>query len=224
MTRAMIALALLWVLHAPIARGDENRTVSVDGNGEIVVEPDIARVDLAVSIFSKDLRAAKQEADKAIASLLEVMRRLKVADDDVTATTLQVIPRFDYDDDEYQFIGYEIARSMTVIFRQPKRLDELLDASIEAGANRIDEIELESSKEDELKKKALALAITDAKEKARTVATGFGANVGQVQKVDVRDGGSLSLVTSSTGGVQDAAYKPAKIKISASIYAVFDLE
>lgn len=97
MTRVYFVSVLLALLPSSLLLGDEARTISVAGFGELIVEPDSARVELAVSSTGTDLRIAKQEVDKIMAALLEMVKRLKIADDDVSATQLQVEPEWDYE-------------------------------------------------------------------------------------------------------------------------------
>lgn len=113
---------------------------------------------------------------------------------------------------------------MTVTLRQLTRLDELLNAAIDAGANRIDRITLETRKEKDLKDQALTLAIDDAKMQASRIAVGLGVKIGKVHKVTGDEGPYVNLVSSTINGLSGETYKPAKIKISVAIAVVYQLD
>jgi len=222
MTRTLFALVLLAHTQASFVLGDEASTISVAGLGEITVEPDSVCIELAVTFTGNDLRVAKQEVDNVMAALLEVTKRMKVADDDVSATVLQMDPKWDYEKERN--IGFEVSRSMSVKLRQVVQLDEFLNASIEVGANRIDRIVLETSKEAALKDKALMLAISNAEQQARKIATGLGAKLGKVHKVTGNEEPYVTLLTSTVNGLSGESYKPAKIKVSVGIGVIYLLE
>jgi uncharacterized protein len=223
MTRALFALSLLAITHTSSVLGDDARTIAVIGLGEIITEPDIAHVELAVTSTGTELRVAKREVDKVMAALLEVVKQLKIADDDVVATELQVVPEWDSKKQRNTNV-FEISRSMTVTLRQLTKLDELLNAAIDAGANRIESIMLKTSKEKELQGQALTLAINDAKEQASKIAAGLDVTIGKVHKVTGNDGPYVSMLSAPIEGLSGETYKPAKIKVEVGIGVVYQLE
>ena len=85
---------------------------------------------------------------------------------------MRVVPEWDNEKQRNTNV-FEMSRSMTVTLRQLAKLDELLNASIDAGANRIDSIVLGISREKDLKRQAVTLAINDAKELASKIAASW---------------------------------------------------
>ena len=130
-------IATLQILFIAIAASaDDPRRVSVSGHAEIEVEPDIATVQMGIFVFDRDLLKAKQETDGKIANVLGAFKKLDVKSDDVRTTQLHVKPKYKERDDNWLFVGYEITRSVTVTVRQMTQLNDILNKSIEAGANR----------------------------------------------------------------------------------------
>jgi uncharacterized protein YggE len=222
MIRALFASTLLVLIQTSLVLGDEVRTISVAGVGKITVEPDSVRIEMEVSFSGMDLRVAKPKVDKVMAALLEVVKQMKVAEDDVTATELQV--HREYGDESQNDINLEVSRSITVTLRQIAQLEEFLNASIEAGANRINSIVLETSKEKDLRDKALTLAINDAKQQANKIAAGLGVKIGKVHKVTGDEGPYVTLLSAPINGLSAETYRPAKIKVSVGIGVVFQLD
>ena len=183
MNRTLVLTSILFALLPGAVLAEEGRTISVNGHGETTTEPDIARVRLGMWIFDKDLVTAKKVADAKMAALLSVLREMEVKPEDISTTELYVQPKYEAIEKEYMFVGYDVTRSITVIVRQLSRLNELLDRCIQAGANRVSRISLQTSRERELKERVLALAIADAKEKATRIAAGFEAKLGKVQEI-----------------------------------------
>ncbi len=221
--RAMLFVIVSTLLVAGTVSAQTPRSVQVSGTGEALLEPDIATVEMGIFVFNKDLPKGKKEADAKIASLLTAISSLAVAPEDIRTTQLYLSPKYDESDDNWDLVGYEITRSLTVTLRDLKKLNELIDKSIEAGANRLEEIELSSSKEQESKDKTLAEAIMDAKQHATRLAEGFGAKLGKVLLIDANKSSYVSLYSMLPPTFGEATFQPGRIKIASEVRAVFEL-
>ena len=205
--------------------GDEQRTIAVTGSGEINVEPDIAKVQLGVFVFDKDLLRAKREADTRMTAMLALATQLGVTPKDITTTQLYVRPQYKDGDNTISFVGYEITRSLSVTLRSMDKLNELLEQSINAGANRIESIDLMTSQEKDLKDQVLMLAIKNAKEVAGRIAEGFDAKLGKVVSVSVDSGGGgIRFNKLSAPVFSEATYQPGTIAVSVEIDVIFALQ
>lgn len=221
-TLIAVVLAMFLVVAAP---AEDRRTVSVRGHGETEVEPDIATVDMGLFVFDADLLKAKREADLKIAALLDTFKTLGVQPDDIRTTQLYVKPKYKEDANDWQFIGYEITRSVTVTLRDLARLNDLLDRSIGAGANRFESINLSSSREREIKDQALTQATENAKQQATRLAAAFGAKVGKVLTISVggMDPFGVDLYCVSAPAFGEATFQPGRLRISSDVHVVFEL-
>jgi uncharacterized protein YggE len=204
---------------------EQDRWVSVTGHGEVTTEPDIAKVGVAIFVFDKDLLAAKRQTDAKIGSMLAMLAKLQIKTEDITTTELNVNPKYKEAGQSYDFIGYEVTRSMTVTLPKISRLNELLEGSIHAGTNRIERIELATSKEGKLRDQALKLAIANSKELAGSIAAGFGVRLGKVVTVSVKSGGTdVRMCVMAAPKSPEATYQPGIIAVTADIDVVFALK
>ena len=204
--------------------GQQERGISVTGYGEVKTEPDIAKVSLGIFVFDKDLLTAKRETDRKITAILARLAKMEIKAEDITTTQLYVAPRYKDTGQTYEFVGYEITRSMTVNLRKIGRLRELLEQSIQAGANRMERIDLATSKEKELKDQVLGLAIANAKQVAGRIAAGFDAKLGKVLMVSVKSGGGdVRFNVLAAPVFLEAKYQPGVIAVTAEIEVVFAL-
>jgi len=221
MTRTLLMSFVLSLIALPRAFAEEVRTISVMGGAQLKVDPDSAEIDLAVTIVDMDVLKAKKQVDTVMSKLLDVAKKMQIAPDDIRATALRVMPQYDYDAGN-KLLGYETTRSLTLTLRDLAKLDQLLNACIEAGVNQIDSIELKTSEEKALKEKALSLAIADAKERAAVIAREFGVEIGKVQTILANDNSvALSLSAPIEGLSAGGSYQPGKIKVDAGIAVVF---
>jgi len=136
MTRTLLMSFVLSLIALPRAFAEEVRTISVTGGAQLKVDPDSAEIDLAVTIVDMDVLKAKKQVDTVMSKLLDVAKKMQIAPDDIRATALRVMPQYDYDAGN-KLLGYETTRSLTLTLRDLAKLDQLLNACIEAGVNQI---------------------------------------------------------------------------------------
>lgn len=223
MTRTLLMSYVLSLVVLSSTFAEEVRTISILGSAQLKVDPDSAEVDMAVTIVDMDVLKAKKQVDTSMSKLLEVAKKMQIASEDVTATALHVTPQYDYNAGN-KLVGYETTRSLTLTLRDLAKLDQLLNACIEAGVNQINGIELHTSKEKELKAKALSMAIADAKERAAIIAGEFGVEIGTVQSITAGEGTIALSLSVPVEGLSADSYQPGKIKVDADIAVVFQLK
>ena len=225
MLRSTPFATLLFLAFAVGASADDRRTISVTGHGEIDVEPDIATVRMGIFVFDRDLLKAKREADANIASILGALKRLEVKVDDIQTSQLHMKPKYKDRDDNWVLVGYEITRSVTVTVRKMMQLNEVLNQSIEAGANRLEDISLSYSKGLEVKDQTLTQAIENAKRRAARLAAGFGAKVGKAVAIEAESasGGDVRYNMLFAPAFGEATYHPGRIKIETDVNVILEL-
>jgi len=150
-------------------------------------------------------------------------KALKVQSADIRTTQLYVEPKYKEGQATWQLVGYQITRSVTVALREMKMLNELLDQSIKAGANRVASIDLLSSRERTLKDQTLTQAIENAKQQARRLADGFGAKVGKVLTIEADGGDGGVRYCRSFPAFGEATFQPGRIQIESDVHVVFEL-
>ncbi|HEV8580006.1 MAG TPA: SIMPL domain-containing protein [Thermoanaerobaculia bacterium] len=203
---------------------DTSRLLMAGGKGIVITPPDMATVSLGVYVLDPDLRKAKSESDTVVKHLLQVMTDLGLPADDVSSSAISIEPQYT-DEKQPVFRGYEVSRTIEVILRDLAKLDTLIDNSIQAGANREFAVTLQSSREKELREKALSMAIEDAKSQATRLASGFGVKLGPVRSI--RPGSDYSgsrLAASTTISYGHGTFAPGTIRFEAEVSVTFLLE
>jgi len=227
-TNALLLLAVTLCIGSsasaqPIFVPDPTPRVSVSGLGTVEVAPDLAKVTLGVYILDPNLRQAKQAVDKSVGRLLDLAESQGIQPTDVSSSAPNIDPSYS-EADTPEFIGYEVTRSVNVTIRDLSRLDQLIDTAIEVGANREFSVRLESSKIHEIEAEAMALAIEDAKAKARQLAEGFGAKLGAVRYVGPKTSSSSTTYSAAYISYGRGVFTPGTITVTSEISATFLLE
>lgn len=182
---AVAACALLGLAAPPADAADEPRVVVVTGQGEVRAQPDRATVTVGVLARRQTVEAARQEANRVQAALLGVTRGLQIPDAQVRSTRINVAPEYTWNEAKRQreFTGYLVRRQVVVDLRDIEKLGPLVEKSLSAGANDVQEPVLDSTKRKDLEREALVLAVEDARRNADVLARAVGMAVGPARNV-----------------------------------------
>ena len=162
----------------------EDRWISVTGEGQATVAPDMAVVSLAVSAKGKDLGPPRDDVNTRTSSVLARLRELGVADADLQAPDVEIHPEYDYRRDAQKLIGYRVSRSVTARVRALDTLGGVLDAISAAGANEVHGARMAASDPSAAEHAALASAVEAARASAEAIARAAGATLGDVIRVE----------------------------------------
>jgi uncharacterized protein YggE len=164
------------------------RTVSVTGEAEQEVMPDMALITAQVVVLNSDAAAARAEADTVSARALAVLRSLEIDDEDIDSSALNIAPRYRWDNErrEQRQVGYQVTRSITARLKDLTRLGALMIQLSDAGINQVQPPQLRIQDEESLHQSLLVAAAQNARQRAQTLATALGETLAGVQSVGVR--------------------------------------
>ena len=157
------------------------RTIQVTGSGSVAGEPDLATLDLGVSVERKTVAEAREAAATAMAAVLGSLRGNDVAEEDIQTTNLGIHPQYDYGDGQRTLRGYVVNNTVRVKVRRLESLGEVIDDAADAGGDNIviNSIRFMIDDTAPLQTQARKLAVKSAEEKARTLAETSGATLGE---------------------------------------------
>ncbi|KIL37667.1 hypothetical protein SD71_03485 [Cohnella kolymensis] len=150
-----------------------SNTVTVGANGSIMVEPDVAYLNVAVETRgAKAGDAQKANADKFAAVEKTLYETFGIEKKDVKTTGFRVQPEYNFTEKEGQVLkGYLAVHSIQVTYRKLPEIGKLLDALSAAGANRMDGVQFDTEKKEQYELEALKKAMANASAKADVLAT-----------------------------------------------------
>ncbi|EDM65404.1 hypothetical protein PE36_11727 [Moritella sp. PE36] len=199
------------------------------GMGEIVTLPDMAVFSVQVSEIRKSAKDAKTAVDKVIAAFNKRLEEEGVARIDIESTNITLRPEYQYKkDSKPELIGYRANRNVNVTVRDLAKLNSYLDGALGDGINSITNIKLKVSDESKFIEQARQAAILDAKEKAASLAKGFGESVDGVWRITYRNSSPRPMLMRSmemdSSANIESTYQDAKIIIRDEVDVVFRLE
>ena len=177
-----LALTLAGALLA--ATATQAAGITVTGTGRVKYTPDIAY--LTFGLQTEDATAAgawKKNAD-AVKKVFDALKALGVKEKDLQTAGVSVNPKYNRKkDEEPQLVGYVATYDLSVTARKLADVGKLLDAAVDAGANRNVGIRFASANPEKMLDEARTAAVKEARKKAELYATGAGAGLGLVQSI-----------------------------------------
>ena len=174
------AVLFLSVYSSACAQQNNNqRTLNVNGTGEVRVKPDIAYINISVVTRSDSAEAAVRENAVKTTNVLNKIKSLIGKSDSVKTSNFNLSPVYEYDQTtrKSNLAGYSASNNLLVETRDLKNLGNLIDATATLGANRVTGPRFDISKREEYKRQALASAIEDAKTTAIAAAEAAGVEL-----------------------------------------------
>ena len=223
---ALVTIALSGVGRPDAARGEaapqvRTEVVTVTGTGKVDTVPDRAEASFGVVTRAETAEQAVSDNADKMNRVIDALRDAGVAEKDIRTQELALNPRFDKDQG---IVGYEAANTV-VASSTLETLGAALDAAVAAGANRSHGLTLARSDRDDLYRDALAVAVDDARAKAKAVADAGGFDVGDVVRVE-ESGAAVPMpyetaIGAATALDQRAPLMPGTQEIQATVSVSF---
>ncbi|MAZ41079.1 hypothetical protein CL654_03095 [bacterium] len=170
---------------------DLNRTISVNGTGEVVAVPDIATISISVDEEGLDIPTAQEEAAKEANTIIEFLEDSGIDEDDIKTTNYSINPQYDYVQEicpvgfrcpggKQELRGYRISQSIEVKVRKTDEVGAILSGIGELGATNVYGPNFQVEDRDALREEAREVAIKDAREEAERLADALGVRLGDV--------------------------------------------
>ncbi len=170
----------------PSATSDQppEHILSVVGSGKVTVTPDLATIQLGVSIERPTAKAARRDGAAAMTKVVEAIRKLGIADKDIATASVSLGPVYNYPNNATPKVrGYQLQNAVTVTVRNLDQVGDVLDDGVTAGATTVDGINFDVADRAAAEAQARQAAVADAKAKADTLASGLGIRIQGVASV-----------------------------------------
>lgn len=179
--------------------------ITVSGSGEVRVDPDLAVVRLGVLAQDEDAARAQQEANRVARGILEGVEALGVPTEAVQTSRLVLSPVYDQPRPqerprEPRIAAYRASNVVTVRLDDLAKIGPVIDAAVEAGANRVEGVDFRLQDDGAARERALTAAVEEARAKAATIAAALEVELGPV--LEASEGGVSIDVPRFRGGPQ----------------------
>ncbi len=230
--RKVAAAIVMFLSSIAWAQQVQPRGVTTTGMAEINVVPDEVLLQVGIESQSVRARTAKAAVDTTSRKVLTALKDLSIDSKDVQTTSLSLQPQFDYRKG-MQISTFSAEQSLTIKLRDISKIDDVLDALIKAGGNKVDGIEYQSTELRKYRDQAREEAVKAAREKAEALAKALGQQIGKATTIIEEQQPMYGF--GAFGGLSNVAYETAKakpsgpttsagqMKVNASVTVTFDL-
>ncbi len=235
---AVVAVAALMpVVWAPgaLAAGEAAEEDSpssglfVTGEGEVMIQADIAYVSLGVENFARTTTEAQRDNARATTAVIQRLVGAGVPADRIKSAGfgLYASSSFDKNKGTERIDGYRVTNRLSVTVTDLSRVGAVVDAAIAAGATHIYEVRFTAQDTSQVKADALRRAVAEARAKAEVIAESLGLKLGRVvSAVDEVSAFGPPLLMRMKGAADAAPtpFLPGDVKVTARVTVQFALD
>ena len=212
-----------------------DRTISSSGTAALKVSPDEAHVLVAVETLENTAELSKNRNAQISDSIYAALYKLSIPRDSIQTEYFNIYEEFEWDQVKgQQSKGFRTSNTIRVTTTKFDDVGPIVDAVVDAGATRIQSIEFDISdaKKSSIKKQALAAASKDAREKSEAIASGLGAELGDIVSISdssydyvpypmIREALDASVAKAE---IASTTISPKQLEVSATVQVVYEID
>jgi uncharacterized protein YggE len=174
-----------------------SRTFSVDGEGKIVVIPDVAQFTFSViTEGGTDISKLQNDNTAKVNGAIEFIKSNNVDNKDIKTQSYNVEPRYSYFNCPRQLersesvicpppsiTGYTIRQTVEVKIRDFEKIGAILSGVLEHGANSVSQLSFTVDDPSTLQDRARGMAIENARIKAESIAKAGNFKIGRLLSI-----------------------------------------
>jgi uncharacterized protein YggE len=201
------ALAVAGALPAAAQPDKRAHLITVTGEGEVAVVPDLAIIGAGVTTTGKTARDASEANAKIMTAVMAALKNAGIAEQDVQTARLSLHPVRDNKSSELRISGFQASNQVNVKLRDVAKTADTVDRLVAAGANDISGIQFVVSSPSKPLDQARMAAIADARRKAEVYAVAANVLLGAAVSI-TEEGGAVPGPIMMRQARPDAASTP----------------
>jgi uncharacterized protein YggE len=200
------AIAAVTLFAAPSMAETAPPAISVTGEANVSVPPDLALVDGGVTSEAKTAREATDANNTAMGKVLLALKIAGIDEKDVQTSRLSLQPQSAPNRaGPNAIVGYRASNRVTVKVRNVSNVAAVIDTLVGAGANEIGGIQFMVSQASKLLDEARDKAVADARRKAEIYARAAGVTLGAPLSISEQGNAPPMPYRKMSAGLQTAA-------------------
>jgi len=204
----------------------QKRSIRVQGQATMSVEPDVAYLALGVETQSDTAAKAQEILAERASNVLASLSQAGIDRSRIKTSSYRVSPVYSTKQDKQNVvIGYRAETRINVEVSDLPSVAGLVDAAMSAGANAVRSLSYDRKDMEAFKAQLIQAASADAKMKADAAAVALGVRVGAPVSVNIQDSFSARQ-TENVMMMKMASsdfLSPGELDVSASVTIEFDL-
>ena len=155
--------------------------LTAQGHAEIKTKADVANLTISVKVMARlETAAARQNAVRTTVLVAKIRALPGVRSEDIQTADYSVIRQFSNADAPI-FTGYIVTNTVQVTLHNVSQVSRLIDLMAGARATRITGLTYTLADKQAAERRALTLAVADARGRAETMASALGMTLGRLR-------------------------------------------
>lgn len=218
------------MMHMPPASTIQpETTITLMGKGSINHAPDIAMINVGVSVEAKTAAEAMQQQASQMAGVFNAVKAAGIADRDMQTGNISLNPVYEYPNNARpRLTGYQANNQINIKVRKLDALGKTLDAVVKGGGNTINGISFSIDEPDKFQNEARIEAIKDAAAKAELYAQAVGYKVKRIVTISEQEYypqpvPMAAMRMQDAGGAPETQIAAGEVSLTQTVNVVFEL-
>ncbi len=226
MKKVLLTL-FLFVFVTGVAQENPLSLITVTGKGTVKVVPDKVLIRARIEHTGKSASEVKAQNDKVVNEIIKYLKSQKIPSKNFQTEYITLNKDYNYNSKE---TFYSANQAISIELEDLEKYEQLMSGLLESGLNRIDGIQFQSSKKEELESEARKKAVLNAQEKAIEFAGALGQEVGKAHMINEIENGNYpmpmyrSMEMKAADSEQQETLAPGEMEISVKVNVGFLLK
>ena len=161
-----------------------NQELAVVGEGKVEVIPDLAYIDVGITVNNLSTTGnTKEKIDDINNKMILALKKLGISSKDIKTTNYSIYPTYTYENNINRISGYDGNATITVKTKMTELVPQIIEEVTNAGANQINNTRFVIDDPAKYREEAREKAIKNAREQAEKLAKSLGIKLGKVVNV-----------------------------------------
>lgn len=225
---ALTLKTLIEVDHIGVAT-EQERTIVAQGTSSALAVPDMATVNVGVESSADTVEAAQTQNTTTMNGIISQIQEAGIPEADIQTTAYNIYEDEVYNPEtgEFESRGWIVYQTIKVQIADTSLVSTVLDIAGRSGATDVFGPNYEVSDQDAQKEVARAEAIAEARRQAQMIASGLGAELGDVISYEEWTSGQSPFPSPERGiglgGAEDAAIEPGTEELELNVSITYEL-
>ena len=154
---------------------------TVSGEGKVEVKPEIAYVRVGMESNGSSVGQVQTEIDGVMERVIGALEELGIdREKEMETVSYSINPLFDWSSGRQRITGYSASTQLEIKVREIDRVNEVVDAAVESGANQVGGVSFDVEDREKIEEEARKEAVEQAKRKAEAAAKAAGFRLGRI--------------------------------------------
>lgn len=206
----------------------KDHLIKVTGEGELAIQPDSASVNIGVITEGKELLTAQEQNSLAVKNVIDALLAIGISQHLIQTFDYRIESEYDFEQGKQLFRGYKITHLLQVKIDDLSLAGKVVDTTVQNGANYVSSVQFTVKDKESYYLQALTLALTNALDKAKTIAASINVTLIPIPRLVVEEMSSVQPLYHQAGafvkGISSTQFEPGQIKVRAMISAEYNYQ